>query len=137
MNIHYTTQFKKDYKRLKRQNKNLAKLESMIRLLVNGQPLEPKYKDHSLTGNWKGHHRHEPDRNCLCGSGNHFPGNPNNKSFSTMVGLVLKSRISPMINSLSWLTTSLHLQSRPHLCNYLLPENACSAIRSVEYMKDY
>ncbi len=55
MNIHYTTQFKKDYKRLKRQNKDLAKLESIIRLLVNGQPLDKKYKDHSLTGHWKGH----------------------------------------------------------------------------------
>ncbi len=55
MNIYYTTQFKKDYKRLKRQNKDLAKMQSIIRLLVNGQPLDPKYKDHSLTGNWKGH----------------------------------------------------------------------------------
>jgi len=55
LNIHYTTQFKKDYKRLKRQNKDLAKLQSLIRLLAKEQPLAPKYKDHSLTGKWKGH----------------------------------------------------------------------------------
>ena len=55
MNIHYTTQFKKDYKRIKRQNKDVTELETTVRLLVGGQPLEPKYKDHALTGNWKGH----------------------------------------------------------------------------------
>ncbi len=55
MNIHYTTQFKKDYKRIKRQNRDLTKLETIVMLLVGGQPLDPKYKDHSLTGNWKGH----------------------------------------------------------------------------------
>lgn len=55
MSIHYTTQFKKDYKRIKRQNKDVTKLETVVRLLAGGQPLAPKYKDHSLTGNWKGH----------------------------------------------------------------------------------
>ena len=55
MNIHYTTQFKKDYKKIKRQNKDVTKLETVVRMLVGGRPLEPKYKDHSLTGNWKGH----------------------------------------------------------------------------------
>jgi len=50
LNIHYTTQFKKDYKRIKRQNRDLTKLETIVMLLVGGQPLDPKYKDHSLTG---------------------------------------------------------------------------------------
>ena len=55
MNIHYTTQFKKDYKRIKRQNKNPEKLENVIKLLLSGRELEPQYKDHPLIGNWKGH----------------------------------------------------------------------------------
>ena len=55
MNLHYTTQFKKDYKRLKKQNKELSKLRIVIEKLVSGQLLEPKYKDHQLSGNWKGH----------------------------------------------------------------------------------
>jgi len=55
LNIHYTTQFKKDYKRLKRQNKNLCKLESIIKLLLTGKELNPRYKDHPLVGNWKEH----------------------------------------------------------------------------------
>ncbi len=55
MNIHYTTQFKKDYKRIKRQNKKTEKLENVIKLLLSGRELEPRYKDHPLIGNWKGH----------------------------------------------------------------------------------
>ena len=55
MNLHYTTQFKKDYKRVKKQNKGLDKLRSIIETLVAGQLLESKYKDHQLFGNWQGH----------------------------------------------------------------------------------
>lgn len=55
MNIHYTTQFKKDYKRIKKQNKNLDKLKAIIEKLINGKVLELKYKDHQLYGNWRGH----------------------------------------------------------------------------------
>jgi len=53
--LHYTTQFKKDYKKVKKQNKDLSKLRVVIGKLVDQQILEPKYKDHQLTGNWKGH----------------------------------------------------------------------------------
>ena len=55
MNLNYTTQFKKDYKRLKKQNKDLSKLRAIIENLVEGQLLEPKFKDHQLSGKWKGH----------------------------------------------------------------------------------
>ncbi len=55
MNIHYTTQFKKDYKRIKKQNRNLSKLRAVIEKLVEGHLLEAKYRDHQLSGNWKGH----------------------------------------------------------------------------------
>jgi len=55
LNIKYTTQFKKDYKRIKKQNKNLDKLRAIIEKLAAGKKLEPKYRDHQLTGNWNGH----------------------------------------------------------------------------------
>jgi len=55
LKLHYTTQFKKDYKRVNKQNKDLSKLRAVIEKLVAGQSLDPKYKDHQLSGNWKGH----------------------------------------------------------------------------------
>ena len=55
MNIHYTTQFKKDYKRIKKQNKDPDQLKAVIEKLVAGGKLEPKYRDHQLSGNWKDH----------------------------------------------------------------------------------
>ncbi len=55
MSIHYTTQFKKDYKRIKRQNKDLSKLRCVIEKLSERKPLDPIYYDHSLSGNWKNH----------------------------------------------------------------------------------
>ena len=55
MNLHYTTQFKKDYKRVKKQNKDVAKLKIVIENLVKGKLLEPRYRDHQLSGNWEGH----------------------------------------------------------------------------------
>ncbi|MCG8637248.1 MAG: type II toxin-antitoxin system YafQ family toxin [Desulfobacterales bacterium] len=55
MILHYTTQFKKDYKRVKKQKKDLAKLRVVVETLAEKQALPPKYKDHQLAGNWKGH----------------------------------------------------------------------------------
>ncbi|MDR2359939.1 MAG: type II toxin-antitoxin system YafQ family toxin [Oscillospiraceae bacterium] len=54
MTIKYTTRraasFKKDYKRVKRQGKDMALLESVITMLCQGDPLPPKYLDHALRG---------------------------------------------------------------------------------------
>ena len=55
MNLIYTTQFKKDYKKIKKQQKNLSKLTIVIEKLLSQQKLEPKYKDHPLSGNFKNH----------------------------------------------------------------------------------
>jgi mRNA interferase YafQ len=55
LNIRYTTQFKKDYKRLKKQHKDLEKLKVAIELLSTGEPLDPIYHDHPLSGNWNNH----------------------------------------------------------------------------------
>ena len=56
MKLVYTNQFKKDYKRVQKQNKDITKLAAVIDKLLGKQVLEPKYKDHSLSGKWK-HHR--------------------------------------------------------------------------------
>ncbi len=55
LNIQYTTQFKKDFKRIKKQQKDLSKLQYVIEELANEIQLPPKYRDHSLIGNWKNH----------------------------------------------------------------------------------
>lgn len=53
--IKYTTQFKKDYKLAKRQNKDTNLLQSVVALLANGHPLPERFRDHPLGGNWKGY----------------------------------------------------------------------------------
>lgn len=55
MNIVYTTQFKKDFKKLVSQEKDTSKFEIILDLLLDGKKLPQKYKDHPLTGNWKNH----------------------------------------------------------------------------------
>ena len=55
MNLVYITQFKKDFKKITKQCKDLSKLEIVINALLNNQPLETKYQDHSLSGKWKNH----------------------------------------------------------------------------------
>ena len=52
--IQFTNQFKKDLKLAKKQNKNLDKLFEVIDILANGGTLEAKYRDHDLTGNYRG-----------------------------------------------------------------------------------
>jgi mRNA interferase YafQ len=55
LNIFYTTQFKKDYKRIQKQQKDLDKLRIIIDILSSGKTIPEKYKDHQLSGTWKGH----------------------------------------------------------------------------------
>ena len=55
LNIHYTIQIKKDYKRIKKQHKDISKLQFVIEELVNQNELDPRYKNHLLTGNWNKH----------------------------------------------------------------------------------
>lgn len=45
----FTGQFKKDYKLAIKRGCDPAKLQELITLLVNEQPLPKKYKDHALT----------------------------------------------------------------------------------------
>lgn len=49
--IKFTTKFKKSYKLMVKQGKNISLLDEIIELLRLGKPLDAKYKDHQLTGN--------------------------------------------------------------------------------------
>ncbi|MDA8162405.1 MAG: type II toxin-antitoxin system YafQ family toxin [Desulfobacteraceae bacterium] len=52
----YTTQFRRDVKRIQKAgSKDLEKLKTVVRMLVDGKPLESKYVDHPTGGNLKGH----------------------------------------------------------------------------------
>ncbi|MBO9482663.1 MULTISPECIES: type II toxin-antitoxin system YafQ family toxin [Gammaproteobacteria] len=46
----YTSKFNKDYKRVKKQNKDMDKLVKILRLLVTQTPLPARHRDHALTG---------------------------------------------------------------------------------------
>ena len=52
--VQFTTQFKKDLKLAKKQNKNLDKLFEVIETLAAGGVLDAKYRDHDLSGDYKG-----------------------------------------------------------------------------------
>ena len=53
MKIKYTSQFKKDYKKIQKQNKDIKKLQVIIENLQAKQNLDDKFLDHSLSGEWK------------------------------------------------------------------------------------
>ncbi|MCP5244598.1 MAG: type II toxin-antitoxin system YafQ family toxin [Burkholderiales bacterium] len=50
-----TRRFKRDLKRVHRQNKNIDKLEILINLIASRSSLPTKNKDHSLIGNYAGY----------------------------------------------------------------------------------
>jgi mRNA interferase YafQ len=51
----YSTQFKADYKKKQKQNKDINKLTNIMDKLINEIELENKYKEHYLTGEYKGY----------------------------------------------------------------------------------
>lgn len=54
MRVTQTSQFKKDAKRQRKRGRELEKIRKMIDLLEIGEPLPPRYGDHSLSGEWAG-----------------------------------------------------------------------------------
>lgn len=52
--VKFTGQFKRDLKLSRKQGKDAEQLFAVIERLANGEPLDAKYRDHSLTGNYKG-----------------------------------------------------------------------------------
>lgn len=61
--VRFTNQFKKDIKLAKKQGKDIEKLFGVIGILANGETLDEKYRDHDLSGNFKGCREYhiEPD----------------------------------------------------------------------------
>ena len=56
--IERTRQFKRDYKReVKGRHRRVldASLIPIVSALASDQPLEPRYRDHALSGNWSDH----------------------------------------------------------------------------------
>ena len=51
----YSAQYKRDYKKAKKQGKDISLLREIIGLLANDKPLPAKHRDHDLQGNWKGY----------------------------------------------------------------------------------
>ena len=52
--IRFTNQFKKDIKLAQKQGKNIDKLFAVVNTLANGETLAPKFRDHALSGDYKG-----------------------------------------------------------------------------------
>jgi mRNA interferase YafQ len=53
-NLSQTSQFVKDVKRMAKRGKDLDKLMQVVRCLAEGKPLDPRHRDHCLSGEW--HH---------------------------------------------------------------------------------
>lgn len=49
-----TSIFKKDLKTIKKRGYNLSLLDNVVNTLASGLPLDEKYRDHNLIGNYKG-----------------------------------------------------------------------------------
>ena len=81
--IRRDTQFKRDVKRLQKRGKDIEKLKKVIRLLVNAEKMEPKFRDHQLRGllkdcrechiepDWLLIYRIEGSELCLVRTGSH------------------------------------------------------------------
>ena len=53
MTLETTSQFRRDYKRVKKRGYNLKLLETVIDTLLAGKPLDARHSDHQLSGNMK------------------------------------------------------------------------------------
>ena len=53
LSLQLSNQFKKDYKKIERQGKNTDELWFVIEKLLKNEKLAPKFRDHSLTGNYR------------------------------------------------------------------------------------
>ena len=50
-----TKQFEGDYRLMVKRGKDIERLKTVMRRLINQQSLESRYHDHALTGNLRGH----------------------------------------------------------------------------------
>jgi len=52
--IFQTSQFKKDFKRIKKRGKDLSKLKEVVCAISKSEALEDRHRDHALSGEWSG-----------------------------------------------------------------------------------
>ena len=53
-NIFQTSQFKKDFKKIRSRRKDIEKLKSVVKGILAGEHLEERHHDHPLSGQWTG-----------------------------------------------------------------------------------
>ena len=53
MSIEFSSRYKKSYKLAKKRGLDVSLLDDVVRQLAEGTPLDPKHKDHQLSGNYK------------------------------------------------------------------------------------
>lgn len=49
-----TSRFQKDLKRIQKRGYQIELIKEVVRKLSDGETLEPKYKDHTLSGDYSG-----------------------------------------------------------------------------------
>lgn len=54
LTLETTSNFRRDYKRIKKRGYNLRMLQNVIDELLNERVLAPKFRDHSLSGDYIG-----------------------------------------------------------------------------------
>ena len=54
LTIKYQAAFRKDYKRIKKRGYDTRLLEAVVERLAAGQTLSREYRDHELSGDYKG-----------------------------------------------------------------------------------
>lgn len=52
--VRFTSSYKRSYQLMKKRGLDLSLLDNVVDTLRQGKPLAEKYRDHSLTGNYKG-----------------------------------------------------------------------------------
>ena len=55
LKVRYSSQFKRDFKLIKKRGYDISLFEDVLKLLVHNKPLPEKYLDHQLIGNYKGY----------------------------------------------------------------------------------
>lgn len=55
LDVYFSGKFRRDYKRIQKQGKDVNRLLKIVDILAAEQPLAPKYRDHVMTGDFIGH----------------------------------------------------------------------------------
>jgi len=50
----YTSQFKRDFKQLRLKKDDECRFVEVVDALIGDAPMDARYRDHALTGNWVG-----------------------------------------------------------------------------------